>query len=160
LRQFVDVPRARATLRLLEQVDFKDRRFFAEALDRTLAVALAEGEVDYVSPLGGMGDSSAMLSYFMNDVSPDRRRPVVQLEIALERGPRNSIIVWDDFCGAGGHATTTLAQWLGKTLDSEFFLKEPLADELTPERKAALERVQLKLGFALAMPSGVQRVKT
>src|SRR5262249_56994642 len=79
LRQFVDVPRARATLRLLEQVDFKDRRFFAEALDRTLAVALAEGEVDYVSPLGGMGDSSAMLYYFMNDVSAARRRPAIQL---------------------------------------------------------------------------------
>lgn len=103
-----------------------------------------------------MGDSSAMLSYFMNDVKAELRRPVVQLEMALERQPKNGLMLWDDFCGAAGHSITALAQWLGREQAvSEHLLDEKHAGCLSSERMKTLQSLRVRLAFAVARTAGL-----
>lgn len=132
LRQFGEDSLARPALRMLESVDFRGRPFFSAALKSRLELLASNGGVDVVCPLGSTGDSSAFLSYLMNDVPLELRKPVKALELALEDGDAKSILLWDDFCGAGGHSRTALAQWLG--LASGHDLKERLAVRLNDER--------------------------
>lgn len=164
LRQFEEVHRARAALRMLESVELKDRTFFTSAL-RSLLSNLPH-EIDYVCPLGGSGDSSAILAYFMNDLPGELRREVVPLEIALERGPTKGLLLWDDFCGDGGHTITALAQWTGgrEAIQHDEKLKrhllyETLASPLTKDRMEALLGVQSSIAFAMARPNGVENVR-
>jgi len=146
---------------LIENLDFKDRAFFVRALRQCLAqVDHAAGT--YVCPLGSSGDSSAMLSYLMGDLEEEVQRDVVQLEIALDRKDLKRIILWDDFCGRGGHSITALAQWLGRQDDeqlTEYLLKERLAYELDEQRKATLRQTPISLAFAIGTEPGLDRVR-
>jgi HD superfamily phosphohydrolase len=164
LRQFETERLARSALLALEAIEFRDRQFFASALKGRLqqvpnAVA--------VCPLGASGDSSAFLSYLMNDLPSDARRPVLSLELALERGgPAGDgnarIVLWDDFCGRAGHTATTLAQWLAlPTLggDDEILLDEKLVSQLNAERAEAFRACDVTIAFALARPSGITKLR-
>lgn len=138
LRQFEEDSLARPALRVLEAIDFKDRAFFVNALGSRIQAALAQGGVDCVCPLGSTGDSSAFLAYLMNDLPEGLRRQVKPLELALELDGASSILLWDDFCGAGGHACTALAQWVGLPMGATTtrLLRERLVEPLSPERRA------------------------
>jgi HD superfamily phosphohydrolase len=154
LRQFESEDLARPALRVLEAVELKDRQFFRNALQQAIEHALAGGEVDVVCPLGATGDSSALLSYLMHDL-PDRlRRPVDQLELALEQKPKR-ILAWDDFCSAGGHCKTVLAQWLGF---GDAPLLENLVRPLSPARRDAFLSTRVDLQFAMAQQAGLDAV--
>lgn len=159
LRQFRTEARARAALRMLESIEFKNRDFFVEALESRLSAAREGGfDVHAVCPLGGTGDSSALLGYLMNDVEVDLRRPVAQLELALENHD-GDLLLWDDFCGAAGHAVTTLCQWLGIT-DERRMLDEHLADPLSPERLESFNQRRVIVGFAAARASGIANLRS
>lgn len=152
LRQFESEELARSALRMLEHVDFKARRYFATSLERVITAALAYGEVATVSPLGGTGDSSALLSYLMNDIRPSLRRDVQQLELALESRRKGQILLWDDFCGAAGHTKTALIQWL-RLKDKA--LKERLARPLSRARAREFRDRQITITFSLGRRSGL-----
>jgi hypothetical protein len=163
LRQFETERLARAALLVLEAIDFKDRHFFANALKGRLASA---PNARAVCPLGGTGDSSAFLSYLMNDLPVDCRRPVMPLELALDRdGPvsdHDEILLWDDFCGRAGHAATALSQWLGLTKhpgDDDLLLAETLVRRLNEQRDGAFRGRDVTLAFALARPSGISELR-
>ncbi len=158
LRQFETESRARASLRVLENVDFKSREFFVSALASRLDAAQNSGRsIGTVCPLGGSGDSSALLSYLMSDVISERRRNVKQFELALEEKDRD-ILLWDDFCGAAGHAVTTLCQWLGIN-DERRMLEETLAEPLSSERKRSFERRRVTIAFAAARATGIASLR-
>lgn len=159
LRQFETERLARAALLLLEAIEFKDRHFFASALAGRLRQA---PEVAALCPLGATGDSSAFLSYLMNDVAADLHRPVLPLELALDSdGPiakNGPILLWDDFCGRAGHAATAIHQWLGLPRleqDESLLLSEKLVYRLTETRESAFRERDVKIAFALARPSGI-----
>jgi hypothetical protein len=92
----------------------------------------------------------------MNDVAEHLRRPVMQLELALDSdnpaGADAPLLLWDDFCGKSGHAVTALAQWLGLPGPP---LKEALVHRLSPEREEAFRKRRVFVTFALARPSGI-----
>ncbi len=153
LRQFETESRARAALRLLESVRFYERSFFAKALEATMRAALALGPVDVVCPLGGTGDSSAFAAYMMNDLPEELRRPVKPLELALDVKDRTgAIVLWDDFCGAGGHTITVLKQWAGAKKTP---LEERHAYPLSRARLKRFKQGPTVVGFALARESGL-----
>lgn len=160
LRQFETDRRARAALRVLEAIQFKDRRFFSTALSSRLAHDDAK-PVRVVCPLGATGDSSAHLAYLMNDVTEDLRRPVMQLELALDAdspaGADAPVLLWDDFCGKSGHAVTAIAQWLGLPDPP---LKESLVHRLSPIREEAFRARQVLATFALARASGIAEMRS
>lgn len=157
LRQFETEARARTALRVLEVTDFKDRQFFARSLERTLRSALQSHPVDCVCPLGSTGDSSALLYYLMNDLPRELRRPVRPLEIALEQERLEHVLLWDDFCGAGGHTLTALSQWL--EIEDERSLAEDLVDPLTPSRRSRLDDTRISISFGLGMENGLGAVR-
>lgn len=159
LRQFETVERVRVALRLIENLDFKDRAFFVEALATCLA-QIDSTDGTYVCPLGSSGDSSAMLSYLMGDLEHGEQREVTQLEIALDRPDLQRIVMWDDFCGRGGHTITALAQWLDEEEKvSDSILKERLAYPLDEKRKTKLRETPISLAFAVATEEGLDRVR-
>jgi deoxynucleoside triphosphate triphosphohydrolase SAMHD1 len=164
LRQYETERLARVALLMLEAIEFKDRHFFASALTSLLQQAQ---DAVAVCPLGAMGDSSAFLSYLMNDVAIDLRRPVLQLDLALD--PNGSldaskpIVLWDDFCGRAGHAATTLSQWLGlSTLEEDraVLLQEKLVAQLTLARVQSFKGRDVRIAFALARPSGLDGLRS
>ena len=158
LRQFRTDALARSQLRVLEDIDFKNRAFFALALASRLKAALEIGEVDAVCPFGQTGDSSALLGYLMNDVvPPELRRKVMPLELALEGKGSGAILLWDDFCGQAGHSKTALAQWLGIKTDG--LLKEHHVDELSEQRLRDLKGRHILVAFALARNSGLVELR-
>ncbi|MDB4946672.1 MAG: putative dNTP triphosphohydrolase, Archaeal subgroup [Labilithrix sp.] len=163
LRQFETERLARTALLVLEAIQFKDRHFFANALKGRLAHAPHAG---VVCPLGATGDSSAFLSYLMNDLPRDVQRPVLPLELALDRDGRigvdAEILLWDDFCGRAGHAATALSQWIGLEKlpeDEDLLLEENLVWRLNKEREAALKRRNVKIAFALARAGGIDELR-
>jgi HD superfamily phosphohydrolase len=156
LRQFENETRARVALRVLEGIDFKDRKFFADALENFLSEALQRHPVDFVCPLGSTGDSSSLLYYLMYDLPPGLRRQVLPLELALERENLTNVLLWDDFCGAGGHTITTLSQWLN--LNDEEALEEYLVDPLTAARRGRFDRTQISISFGLGMNEGLDSI--
>lgn len=119
--------------------------------------ALQRHPVDVVCPLGSTGDSSALLYYLMNDLPPDLRRPVLPLELALEHNDLDHILLWDDFCGAGGHTITALSQWLG--LVDEQVLEERLVDTLTSSRRNRFDQTMVSISFGLGMRQGLSSVQ-
>jgi HD superfamily phosphohydrolase len=155
LRQFESEGLARAALRMLEHVDFKSRRYFAQSLEAIMAAALQLGQVAAVSPLGATGDSSALLTYLMNDIPQRLRRPVMQLELALESRAGGQIVLWDDFCGAAGHTKTALIQWLGLPGHA---LNERLTRRLTRVRGLEFRRRPILISFSLGRRSGLRRL--
>jgi len=157
LRQFGNERLARGALRVLEAVDIKDRKFLANSLAAQMRAALARGSVQCVCPLGGTGDSSAFLSYLMNDIPEELRRPVRVLELALDDSDAGAIILWDDFCGRSGHASTTIAQWLGIASGEE--LDERLAEPLRQPRADQLRERRCLVTFALARPTGITKLR-
>jgi HD superfamily phosphohydrolase len=156
LRQFGEDRLARPALRMLEAVHFKDRAYFVAALKSRMEAALQSGDVSCVCPLGGTGDSSAFLSYLMNDLPLALRRPVKQLEIALEGRGIERILLWDDFCGAAGHAETAICQWLGA---KDHPLKEQLVSPLNKQRRKAFRRANIVMTFALARRTGLAKLE-
>lgn len=156
LRQFQSEEMARAALRMLEHVDFKDRRYFARSLERIMTAALADGEVAAVCPLGATGDSSALLTYLMNDIPAKLRRRVMQLELALESPSRGQIVLWDDFCGAAGHTKTAFIQWL-RLPDAA--LRERLTSPLSRERLDAFRARQVTIAFSMGRRSGLATLR-
>ena len=165
LRRFDCVERVRVALRFLETIDFKDRAFFVRALQYSLAESADRIDPAFLCPLGSTGDSSAMLSYLMGDVSQGLRRDVLQLEVALEASTTQGLILWDDFCGQGGHAITTLAQWLGaeeqlrRELGTGVVLGERLARPLEDRRAQQLRELPVDLSFGLATPTGLENIR-
>ncbi|MCB9619811.1 MAG: HD domain-containing protein [Sandaracinus sp.] len=147
LRQFETRERARAALRVIEQITFVGRDSLASALRSTLQ---EREPFDFVCPLGGLADSSGHLAYLMLDLDQNLRVPVSTLEEALRSGA-DRILLWDDFCGAGGHAKTVLAQWLGQSVEGELDEAHvgPLGD---PER---LRAATVTIGFARARQEGL-----
>jgi HD superfamily phosphohydrolase len=163
LRQFETEPSARSALLMLESVEFKDRKFFASSLEGRLATV---PNAVAACPLGATGDSSAFLSYLMNDLPSTARREVLPLELALEldsvKAPGAQIVLWDDFCGRAGHTLTTLAQWLDLQElpeDKELLLREQLATKLTSQRMETFRSCDVTIAFAIARPSGIAAVK-
>ena len=154
LRQFETDLRARAALRMLESVRFVDRKCLVDALESHLKAE------DYgsVCALGGPGDSSAFISYLMNDIPSDSRRKVRALELALDETSDDRLLLWDDFCGQGGHTVTVLAQWLGITGDPGI-LHEELVEPLSDARCAEFRRQHLDIAFAYARKSGIESIR-
>lgn len=156
LRQFETEGMARAALRVLEAVQFKNRQYFGAALERLIRTLDAVQHVEFVCPLGGTGDSSTLLSYLMNDVAPEWRRPVVQIEVALPRLKGGTILLWDEFCGEGSHSTTVLSQWLSLKDDA---LDEDLVDPLPADLADRFRNAPIHLVFALGRRSGLLNTK-
>jgi deoxynucleoside triphosphate triphosphohydrolase SAMHD1 len=156
LRQFETEGLARGALRLLENIKFKDRKYFADALLALIQRVEKTRDVEFVCPLGGTGDSSTLLSYLMNDLPPEWRRPVVQIEVALPRRNRGAIVLWDEFCGDGGHSRTVLSQWLSLNDD---VLDERLVDPLSAELAKLFSESPLHLVFALGRQSGLGKTR-
>lgn len=158
LRQFATRERARAALRLLEQIEFIDRPQLADALASVLKKLREEGEtIAFVCPLGGLADSSAHIAYLMLDLKEEERAEVVPLSEALvrcEKGVVGRIVLWDDFCGKGGHTLTVLAQWLGRP--GEAPLKERHVEALA--EPGALQRAKPIIAFARARPAGIDEL--
>ncbi len=156
LRQFETEGHTRGALRLLERVTFKDRPYFANALERLIREAEKTRKVEFVCPLGGTGDSSTLLSYLMNDLAPEWRRPVTHIEVALPRVKDGTVLLWDEFCGNGGHSTTVLSQWLSLGDDS---LDEDLVEPLSKDLAKKFRDTECSLIFALARQSGMRNTR-
>jgi hypothetical protein len=158
LRQFNHDRLARPALRLLEAVDFKDRKFFVDALTTHLRGLADSHGVDCLCPLGATGDSSSFLSYLMNDVPESLRRPVKPLEMALDDDKYARLALWDDFCGAGGHSITAICQWMG--LKDRKILNETLVEPLSPERLGRLRERNIALAYAAGRASGITQMRS
>ncbi|HVE70563.1 MAG TPA: hypothetical protein VNI54_04275 [Thermoanaerobaculia bacterium] len=91
----------------------------------------------------------------MGDLPEYLRRPVRPLELALEQSGKGQLLLWDDFCASGSHTIGVLQQWLGLPCSAS----EYLADPLTEARRARFFEQQITIGFAVAMPRGVTRVR-
>lgn len=161
LRQFPDVEHARTMLRFLEGTDVRGRDYLTGAVRQTMGSrAGANQHVKVVSPLGASGDSSGWLPYFIGDLPKAERRPVLPLELAVERDEDGEILLWDDFCGTSGHAATTLFQWSGETIKKPGAnLDEDLTAPLGAERWARFRRQKVKIAFALARPDGIAKLR-
>jgi HD superfamily phosphohydrolase len=161
LRQFDTEDLARPALRLLESITLRDRAYFGRQLEQAIRDAERRLPVAYLSPAGATGDSSTLLSYLMNDIPVEYRRPVLPLELALEnasRGERKGqILLWDDFCGSGGHTKTALCQWLGLP---DAPLKERLVDRLSTERDDLFRKQDVAVAFSLGFTSGITELRS
>lgn len=155
LRQFGDQSIARPALRLLESIELRDRNSLKDALRSRLAYARERGDVACVVPLGATGDSSMLLSYFMNDLPFEERKEVLPIEVALHRYRGKRIMLWDDFCGSGKHTITVLSQWLGLPDDSDEDLVPPLSGDLAK----LFTNQEIGLTFAAGMEAGRQTVR-
>lgn len=155
LRQFETERLARAALAFLESIELVTPKTFVGRLRYELTEARKVQPIAYVCPLGSTGDSSAFLSYLMNDLDEERAE-VVQIEIALQSRRPGQIVLWDDFCGTGRHAICALSQWLGfKSPDGCKTLVNPLGER---HRRQFDER-RVTLCFGLAMQKGLENVR-
>ena len=154
LRQFESEPLARAALQMLEAIELVDRQELVTALTKYVQAA---PDVKFVCPLGGAGDSSAFISYLINDVAIDSCPRVREIELALDQFDDSGIMLWDDFCGQGGHTITVFCQWLG--LQDPQMLEEDLVERLSEARANELRRRPVLIAFGRARPSGLRLIK-
>lgn len=161
LRQFGDVGLARSMLRVLEHTKLRGRPQLSEMVHATLTAREQAGAcVGAICPLGSVADSSTWLSYFVGDLGLQPKVRVWPVELSLELDQGTELVLWDDFCGRGGHAVTTLYQWSdGRLPEPDDLLREDLADPLSPDRWDAIRQRPVKIAFALGRPSGVDAVR-
>jgi deoxynucleoside triphosphate triphosphohydrolase SAMHD1 len=151
IKQFGTDQLADAALRTVEHVQFLRRHDLAESLTRLLEneSELRDGSV---VPLGEPKDSSAVLTYYANDVAGRYGFVSRYLgEALLHEGP---ILFVDDFIGTGSQAASIVEAWFGeKTID----LGEVRADALPPESRKLLS--EKRLVFAFTAGRGVGKLQ-
>jgi hypothetical protein len=67
-----------------------------------------------------------------------------------------ALLLWDEFCGNGGHSTTVLSQWLSLKDDT---LDEDLVEALGEDLAKKFRSTECALIFALARQSGMRNTR-
>jgi hypothetical protein len=103
----------------------------------------------HVCQLGGPGDSSSIITYFVQDLAERWGLNVVPLQQALSEDERPILFV-DDFLGTGRQSVSIVKHWLGEPYEEQ--LDEDHGPKLTS--KQARELKGRRLGFAFVYGTG------
>ena len=151
LRQFDEAPHLiDDAMELLEGLRILGRADVVDALEQRLKLGKT-----LVCRLGGPGDSSAILNYYVKDLAARYEVEPVELGQALEREGR--ILFLDDFVGSGGQSITILKQLLGD--ESEGGLDEDHVAPLNDEQKRHLLEREVEFLFVGGQSDGLEELK-
>jgi hypothetical protein len=106
----------------------------------------------WICPFGSPKDSSAIVTYYANDLAPEFGLHAASLSEALA-GDDQPILFVDDFIGSGKQARTIICNWFG---DAEAPLKEDHGPPMQPHMQAALKARRVGFVFAAGEAEGLQ----
>jgi hypothetical protein len=110
LRQFGDDEAIDCAMQMLQAVKVLTRREVHAAIDGFLSEN-ADFQGCHVCQLGGPRDSSAIMTYYAQDLADRRNLNVTPLQQALSEDNRPILFV-DDFLGTGRQAVSIVKHWL------------------------------------------------
>jgi hypothetical protein len=109
----------------------------------------------HVCQLGGPGDSSSIITYFVQDLAERWDLSVVPLHQALGEDERPILFV-DDFLGTGRQSVSIVKHWIGEPYEEQ--LEEDHGPQLTPKQAGDLKRRQLGFAFVYGTGDGKDRL--
>lgn len=109
----------------------------------------------YICPLGSAKDSSAITTYYANDLRSEVGIRAESLAVALASD--RPIIFLDDFIGTGHQATSILEAWLGA--EPTTVLGEARGDPMSASFVAALRDRELGFCFTAGMAGGADHLR-
>ncbi|HYR61007.1 MAG TPA: hypothetical protein VEM37_06580 [Nitrospiraceae bacterium] len=112
VRQFESESLVDGALRIAEKLKLIGRTEIVESL-RSFIRSNTEFEGAFVCQLGTPKDSSAIATYYAQDIAKYHRLKVISLNEALEAPPTIPILFLDDFIGQGSTAVTAIESMLG-----------------------------------------------
>jgi hypothetical protein len=142
-------------LKLLERIQLVGRDCATTAIRRLVEEGNGCLDNGAICPLGSAKDSSAIVTYYANDLHGFRGLSVETLLAALPQD--RPIIFVDDFIGSGSQSISILEDWLGeeRTVD----INETRGEELAETSKQLLRERQLGFVFAAGTSNGVERLR-
>lgn len=154
LRQFEDDELIEAALRVVENIEMIGRPQLVHGLEEFLTnhTDFREG---YLSPLGGLKDSSSILTYEALDAGAAYNMRSALLVEALNA--KRPVVLVDDFVGRGSQAISILENWLG--VEPSTKLGEERESSLDPALRDLLRAVPVAIFFSSGMESGAEALR-
>jgi hypothetical protein len=154
LRQFDDDELIEAALRVLEHVEIIGRPQLVSGLEEFLG-SHPEFHNGYLSPLGGLKDSSSILTYEALDAGAARGMASAPLVEALNA--KRPVVLVDDFVGRGSQAISLIENWLGEEPSTD--LGEARGAPLDPAFRDLFRETPLAIFFSSGMESGAEALR-
>jgi HD superfamily phosphohydrolase len=151
LRQFHTDAEVEAALGWLEATRIVSRHDVHEAL-LTFMGANEPFKGAWVCPFGSPKDSSAIVTYYVNDLGPTYELRPATLAEALGAGDSKPILFVDDFISSGGQARTIVCNWMA---DEGAPLDEEHGAPLSPNMREELKGRQVAFLFVAGDQDGV-----
>ena len=152
LRQFEDDDLIESGLRTPEEIRLVGRSDTGAALSSFIR-SNQEYRNGFVCRFGGGKDSSAIITYYAQDVARECTLRIGELEEALSSQDA-PIVFLDDFIGTAHQAVTILESWLGEGLS--FDLHEHRGDPLSADMTVLFKRRKLAFIFAAGTDAGAE----
>jgi hypothetical protein len=111
----------------------------------------------YLCPLGGPRDSSAVITYFAQDLADGYGLQVATLQEALTAEEARPALFVDDFLGTGRQATTIVKHWIGAPYEGK--LDESHGAKLSPLLAEQLKRREVGFAFVYGTTPGQAHLK-
>ncbi|MFO0880750.1 MAG: HD domain-containing protein [Gemmataceae bacterium] len=156
MRQFGDDESIGCAMQMLQAI-----RILTRAEVRSAIKAFLTENNDFrgchVCQLGGPRDSSAIITYFAQDLADSYQLSIVPLSQALAEDNRPILFV-DDFLGTGKQSVTIIKHWLGEPYEEQ--LEEDHGPKLTEKQANDLKGRQLGFVFVLGTKEGKERLSS
>jgi deoxynucleoside triphosphate triphosphohydrolase SAMHD1 len=146
-----------SALELLGSVRVIGRRDCVEALEKFLA-EYPEFSGANICQFGTPKDSSAIVTYYAEDLASRFPLKVQDLHVSLDTKAARPIIFVDDFIMSGNQASGIIETWMGH--DPTVDLREERMDALSDERREGLRERKIGFVFAAGSQSGLDQLLT
>ena len=156
LRQFGDDEAIDTAMQMLQAVKVLSRSEVRTAVEGFLS-ANPDFKGCHVCQLGGPRDSSAIITYYVQDLAEGWGLNVTPLHQALAEDERPVLFV-DDFLGTGRQAVSIVKHWLGDEYDER--LDEDHGPPLSPKQAGDFKRRRLGFAFVIGTTEGKSRLAT
>ncbi len=126
-----------------------DRKIFVASIGEVLKRLGGDSHKLYVCPLGGLSDSGAHLSYYLNDLDINQIEVCVygSLQEALKESSQGSyIVLFDDGAYSGKQVSGIFEEYMGVPLE-ECSTKEHHVSPLNAEERMQLEQRNLSIAY-------------
>jgi hypothetical protein len=154
LRQFGSDEEIDCALRMLQAVKVLTRREVRTAVEEFLT-ANEDFRGCHVCQLGGPRDSSAIITYYAQDLAENWQLNVTSLQQALAEDDRPILFV-DDFLGTGRQAVSIVKLWLGEGYDER--LDEDHGPSLPTKQARELKGRRLGFAFVFGTTAGKDKL--
>ena len=154
LHQFRNDEEVDCALQLLRNVKILTRADVRSAVDQFLS-RHNEFKGCYLCQLGGPRDSSAVITYYAQDLADSWGVKAVPLQDALAEADRPILFV-DDYLGTGRQAVSIMKKWLNETYEEQ--LDEDHGKHLPAVLAQAFRKGRLGFSFVLGTKPGEDRL--